>query len=49
LKQWRVATVIISIVAAAITPTIDPVNMAIVMVPLFVLYFLSVLFAFFAK
>jgi len=49
LKQWRVAIVIISIVAAAITPTIDPVNMAILMVPLFVLYLLSVLFAFFAK
>lgn len=49
LKQWRVAIVIISIIAAAITPTIDPVNMAILMVPLFVLYLLSVLFAFFAK
>jgi sec-independent protein translocase protein TatC len=49
LKQWRVAIVIISVVAAAITPTVDPVNMAILMVPLFVLYLLSVLFAFFAK
>lgn len=49
LKQWRVAIVIISVIAAAITPTIDPVNMAILMVPLFVLYLLSVLFAFFAK
>lgn len=48
LKQWRVAIVIISVLAAAITPTVDPVNMAILMVPLFLLYLLSVLFAFFA-
>jgi sec-independent protein translocase protein TatC len=39
---WRQAIVIIAIVAAAITPTIDPVNMAIVMGPLIVLYFGSV-------
>ena len=48
LKQWRIAIVIISILAAAITPTIDPINMAILMVPLFLLYILSVLFAFVA-
>ncbi len=48
LKQWRIAIVIISILAAAITPTIDPVNMAILMLPLFLLYLLSVLFAFIA-
>ncbi|MDO9087107.1 MAG: twin-arginine translocase subunit TatC [Anaerolineaceae bacterium] len=48
LKQWRIAIVIISILAAAITPTIDPINMAILMVPLFLLYLLSVLFAFVA-
>lgn len=48
LKQWRIAIVIISIMAAAITPTIDPVNMAILMVPLFLLYLLSILFAFIA-
>ncbi|OJX39577.1 MAG: twin arginine-targeting protein translocase TatC [Chloroflexi bacterium 44-23] len=48
LKQWRIAIVIIAVLAAAITPTVDPVNMAILMVPLFVLYLLSVLFAFFA-
>ncbi len=39
---WRQAIVIIAIAAAAITPTIDPVNMAIVMGPLIVLYFGSV-------
>jgi sec-independent protein translocase protein TatC len=39
---WRHAIVIISIIAAIITPTIDPVNMAIVMGPLILLYFFSV-------
>ena len=39
---WRQAVVAIAIAAAFITPTIDPVNMTIVMGPLIVLYFLSV-------
>jgi sec-independent protein translocase protein TatC len=39
---WRHAIVIVAIIAAAITPTIDPVNMTIVMGPLLVLYFISV-------
>lgn len=39
---WRHSIVIVAIVAAAITPTVDPVNMTIVMGPLMVLYFLSV-------
>lgn len=39
---WRQAVVLIAVVAAAITPTIDPVNMAIVMGPLLLLYFASV-------
>ena len=42
LSFWRHAVVIVSIVAAAITPTIDPINMAIVTGPLIVLYFFSV-------
>jgi sec-independent protein translocase protein TatC len=42
LHFWRHAIVIIAIIAAVITPTIDPVNMAIVMAPLIILYFLSV-------
>lgn len=41
-NQWRLAMVIISILAAAITPTIDPVNMALVMLPMAVLYFISI-------
>lgn len=44
---WRHAIVIISIIAAIITPTIDPVNMAIVMAPLIMLYFFSVGLAYF--
>ncbi|GAB4496338.1 MAG: hypothetical protein OHK0052_06140 [Anaerolineales bacterium] len=48
-KHWRIAVVIIAILAAAITPTIDPVNMAIVMLPLTILYFLSVGLAFIAR
>lgn len=48
-KHWRIAVVVIAILAAAITPTIDPVNMAIVMLPLTVLYFLSVGLAFIAR
>lgn len=42
LKGWRVAIVVIAILAAVITPTSDPVNMTIFMIPLFVLYLLSI-------
>jgi len=45
LKQWRVAIVVIAVIAAAATPTVDPVNMALLMAPLFALYLLSVLLA----
>jgi sec-independent protein translocase protein TatC len=41
-QQWRLAIVIISIFAAAITPTIDPVNMGLVMLPMSLLYFVSI-------
>lgn len=40
--QWRLAIVIIAILAAMITPTVDPVNMALVMVPTSALYFISI-------
>jgi len=43
LKGWRVAIVAIAVLAAVITPTGDPINMLIFMVPLFVLYLLSIL------
>jgi len=45
LKQWRLAIVLSAAGAALITPTVDPVNMGLLMAPLIVLYFLSVLFA----
>jgi sec-independent protein translocase protein TatC len=45
LKNWRIAIVIIAIVAAVITPTGDPINMGLFMAPLIVLYLLSVLLA----
>jgi sec-independent protein translocase protein TatC len=41
-QQWRLAIVIIAIIAAAITPTIDAATMALVMLPMSVLYFLSI-------
>jgi sec-independent protein translocase protein TatC len=45
LKGWRVALVVIAIAAAVITPTGDPINMALLMVPLLLLYGLSILLA----
>ena len=49
LKQWRIAVVLIAVLAAFISPTVDPVNMGLLMAPLFALYLLSVLFASFAR
>jgi sec-independent protein translocase protein TatC len=40
--NWRLAVVIIAVVSALITPTVDPVNMSLVMGPLVALYFLSI-------
>lgn len=42
LRFWRHAVLICFALAAVITPTIDPVNMSIIAVPLVLLYFLSV-------
>ncbi len=42
LRYWRHALIVVAIAAAAITPTVDPVNMTLVMGPLLVLYFFSV-------
>ncbi|MBN1148850.1 MAG: twin-arginine translocase subunit TatC [Anaerolineales bacterium] len=44
-QQWRLAIVIIAMVSALITPTIDPVNMGLVMGPMILLYFFSILLA----
>ena len=48
-KHWREAVVVIAIAAAVITPTVDPINMLLVMAPLTVLYFLGALLAKFAE
>ena len=42
LKHWKIAVVVIAILAAAITPTTDPVNMTLVMAPMILLYFASI-------
>jgi sec-independent protein translocase protein TatC len=41
-QQWRLAIVVISVMAAAVTPTIDPITMGLVMVPMSLLYFVSI-------
>ena len=48
LKNWRIAIVVIAVLAAVITPTIDPINMLLVMVPLLLLYGFSILLSFLA-
>jgi len=40
-EQWRFALVAIAVIAAAVTPTVDPVTMLLTMAPLSVLYVLS--------
>lgn len=45
LNGWRYALVGMAIVAAAVTPTVDPVNMGLVMAPLMALYLISILLA----
>jgi sec-independent protein translocase protein TatC len=49
LKQWRLAIIFIAVLSAMITPTVDPVNMALVMGPMVGLYFLSILFSWMAQ
>jgi sec-independent protein translocase protein TatC len=41
-EHWRIAIVLIAVLAAAITPTVDPVNMALVMAPMSLLFFISI-------
>ena len=47
--NWRIAWIAIAVLAAMITPTVDPINMGIVMVPLLVLYYLGILMAYIAR
>lgn len=42
LQHWRIAFVVMAILAAAITPTVDPINMSLVMGPMILLYFVSI-------
>jgi len=42
LRGWRFAILGIAVLAAAVTPTIDPINMGLVMVPMVLLYFISI-------
>ncbi len=49
LKQWRIAIVVIAVIAAIITPTVDPINMGLVMAPMIILYFFSIGLAYFAQ
>jgi sec-independent protein translocase protein TatC len=44
-RQWRVAIIVIAVIAAFVTPTVDPVNMGLMMLPLMVLYVLSIIMA----
>ncbi len=41
-QQWRLAIVVITIIAAVITPTVDPINQGLVMAPMIVLYFIGI-------
>ncbi len=48
-KQWRIAAIVIAVIAAVATPTPDPINMAVLMAPLFLLYLLGILLAALAR
>jgi sec-independent protein translocase protein TatC len=43
LKGWRVAIVVIVVIAAVITPSGDPITLALLSVPLMIFYFISIL------
>lgn len=42
---WRYAILGMAVVAAVVTPTVDPINMGLVMLPLFALYLISIILA----
>ena len=45
ISSWRTAIVAIAVIAAVVTPTGDPVNMALMMIPLVLLFGLSIVLA----
>jgi sec-independent protein translocase protein TatC len=42
MQSWRIALVVIAVIAAVITPSGDPVTMALLGVPMVILYFLAI-------
>ena len=48
-NQWRIAIVAIAVAAAVITPTGDPINMGLLMIPLTILYVFSIFLAWVAR
>ena len=48
-SQWRIAVVVCAFIAALVTPTTDPVNMGLLMLPLMLLYLVSILLALLAQ
>ncbi len=49
IRFWRYAVVVIAIIAAVVTPTVDPINMSLLMIPLMGLYGLSIILAALAR
>ena len=49
IKQWRIAIIASAVLAAVISPTVDPVNMILLMAPLIGLYLLSIVLAALAR
>jgi len=48
MQGWRYAIVGMALIAAIVTPTVDPINMGLVMLPLLGLYSISIILAVFA-
>jgi sec-independent protein translocase protein TatC len=44
-SQWRLAVIIMAVLAAAITPTVDPFNMLLVFAPMLILYCIAIVLA----
>ena len=49
IKQWRIAIIASAVLSAVISPTVDPVNMILLMAPLIGLYLLSIVLAALAR
>jgi sec-independent protein translocase protein TatC len=48
-KQWRIAVMVVFVIAAIITPSGDPISMLALAVPMSVLYVVAVLIGFVAQ